>query len=234
MSSNLTPSAKDYAKILSMNKNIIYGILGIIIVGVAGFLYATRPASSPSQNIQSVSDTLNNDNVSGTSLYRILQEGSKVEFSIGEILNGTPFTAVGTTNQVAGDITISGNPAKIEVGMIKINARTFKTDDPSRDGAIARFILKSEDPANEFIEFKPTSVNGTIPDFTVSGDLTISGVTKPATFSVSARIEGGKMIGTAETKIKRSDYNLVIPNIPFVASVDDEFTVTADIVANLQ
>ena len=31
------------------------------------------------------------------------------------------------------------------------------------------------------------------------------------------------MTGTAETKIKRSDYNLVIPNIPFVASVDDEF-----------
>ena len=42
------------------------------------------------------------------------------------------------------------------------------------------------------------------------------------------------MTGTAETKIKRSDYNLVIPNIPFVASVDDEFAITVNIVANLQ
>ena len=217
-----------------MNKDIIYGVLGIAIVGVAGFLYATRPISSPVQDVQLVADTLNNDKTSGTSLYRISQENSKAEFKIGEILNGTPFMAIGATNQVAGDIIVSENPVKIEIGVIKINAKSFKTDDSRRDGAIARFILKSEDPGNEFIEFKPTNINGTIPDFTVSGNLTISGVTKPATFSVSAKIEGEKMTGMAEAKIKRSDYNLVIPNIPFVASVDDEFTVTADIVANLQ
>ena len=217
-----------------MNKDIIYGVLGIAIVGVAGFLYATRPISSPVQDVQLVADTLNNDKTSGTSLYRISQENSKAEFKIGEILNGTPFMAIGATNQVAGDIIVSENPVKIEIGVIKINAKSFKTDDSRRDGAIARFILKSEDPGNEFIEFKPTNINGTIPDFTVSGNLTISGVTKPATFSVSAKIEGEKMTGMAEAKIKRSDYNLVIPNIPFVASVDDEFAITVNIVANLQ
>jgi polyisoprenoid-binding protein YceI len=224
-----------------MNKKIILGVVVVAVV-VVGVLYATRPPSSPTEDIQSVSDTLNNDKTPGTSLYRISQEGSKIEFKIGEILNGSPFTAVGTTNQVAGDIIVSNNPAKIEIGTLKINAKTFKTDSSQRDGAIARFILKSEEPANEFIEFKPTGVidlageikPGMTFDLNVAGNLTVSGVTKPAVFSVSMKINEGKVIGTAGIKIKRSDYGLVIPNIPFVASVDDEFTVTADIVANLQ
>ena len=39
------------------------------------------------------------------------------------------------------------------------------------------------------------------------------------------------VIGNASTVIKRSDYNLSIPNVPFVANVGEEVTLQLDFVA---
>ena len=205
-------------------------LLVIILLAVAGYVaynYAFRAPSAPSQEVESTLDTTFL-NVPGRTTYRISKD-SKVEFRINEVLNDKSLTAVGTTSEIAGDIFISGDT--VTIGTLAINARTFKTDSEKRDGAIARFILKSEEPINEFMYFKPTSVMGTPSTFTVTGDLTISGVTKPATFDVTTSLAGDVLSGIAVTKLKRNDFNITIPEVKSVASVDDEFTVTANIVA---
>ncbi len=208
-------------------KKIILWILLLALVGYAAYSYVFRAPSAPSQDVGAIVDTTNLD-VKGRTIYKISKD-SKVEFRIDEVLNDKPFTAVGTTSEIAGDIFITGD--KVEVGTLAINARTFKTDSEKRDGAIARFILKSELAVNEFMYFKPTDVVGTPSAFTVTGDLTISGVTKPVTFNVTAQIQNDILTGTATIQLKRSDFNITIPEVKSVASVDDEFTVTANIVA---
>lgn len=211
-------------------------IITVIIIGIIGFVvgaFLTRKPSAPSTDVGNATENLTAS--SSEALYRISTSTSKVSFAIGEILNGKPFTAVGVTSEIAGDIVVS--TSTINIGTLAINAKTFKTDSVNRDGAIARFILKSEKPENEFIYFKPTAPvalgtsTATTTNFTVNGDLTVSGVTKPAVFEVSASITEENLSGRAILKMKRSDYSLVIPQVSFVASVDDEFTVTTDIVA---
>ncbi|MBP6858352.1 MAG: YceI family protein [Candidatus Pacebacteria bacterium] len=221
-----------------MLKTTIALIVVIVLAGGA-FLYATRPAAAPSQDINSAtnSDTAVTATASSTT-YRISQASSTIEFTIGEILNDKPKTVVGITDQVAGDIMISGNT--VSFGTLAVNARTFKTDSEKRDGAIARFILKSEDAGNEFMTLKPdhdVHIEFSLPSdlplvSSITGNLTIGGVTKSVMFETRMKIGKDIITGTATTKLKRADFNLKIPEVKSVASVDEEFTVTATITAN--
>ncbi|MBI4239426.1 YceI family protein [Candidatus Uhrbacteria bacterium] len=161
-------------------------------------------------------------------------QNTAVSFTIDEVLRGSPFTVVGATQDVSGSIFLNvADLTASTIGPILVDARTFHTDSPQRDGAIGRFILKAEQSGNEQIRFKPTSIKGmpkTIPpgsaslDLTISGDLTMSGVTKPATFkATNVNVTSDRISGTAQATVKRSDFDLQIPNIPFVANVSDEF-----------
>lgn len=205
-------------------------------------MYFLRPLEAPSEDISKAtqSDQLNSESSDQTT-YRISQEESKVEFRIDEILREKPFTAVGTSNQIAGDFVIKNTGAPlVTIGTIKVDARTFKTDSENRDTAINRFIVKTETAGNEYITFTPTKINnlpasitkGMPFTFTVEGNMTMSGITKPQTMTITMTQTDDKLSGTVDVNLKRSDYNLTIPSVPFVASVSDTFTVKTTFVAN--
>ena len=223
---------------------MLIGVVVVVaIIGVGAFLYLTRDVAAPSQNVQNSVQQL--DATQGNSnqiVFRISQDDSQVEYNIFEVLNGADNTVVGTTNQVAGDILVDmSDPSQTQIGEISINARTFATDDNRRDNSVARFILQSESDANEFITFQPSDITG-LPDnlnvgdtvtFQMTGDLTIAGTTHPVTFDVTATLASADQIqGSAQTIVQRSDFNLTIPNVPFVASVGDAVTLKFNFVAN--
>jgi len=221
----------------------IFIILIVLIVGVGAFFYFTRPPENPSTDIQSAAENNQNpENLGeGETLYRVSQEDSKIEFTIDELLRGEPFTVVGATNQVAGDVIVgeTENGTNLEIGTITINARTFRTDSSQRDGAISRFILNTDNPDNEFITLAPTGVSG-VPErieegvpysLEITGDLTISGITKPAVFDATLIRTGSEVSATISATLLRSDFSLVIPDIPFVAEVPDAFSVTGTVTA---
>ncbi len=215
----------------------------VVIFSIGAFLYLTRSVAAPTIAIQdSVAEISAADVSTNETVFRISQDDSTVEYNIFEVLNGSDKTVVGTTDQVAGDILINlSDPTQSEMGDISINARTFATDDTRRDNSVARFILQSEDDANQFITFKTTSVSGltTTPiavgdsvEFTVTGDLTIAGTTQSATFTVTTTLESAdKLVGSAETTVLRSDFGLTIPSVPFVANVGDQVTLKLNFVA---
>jgi polyisoprenoid-binding protein YceI len=234
-------------------KPVVVGVLLVAAVGVAVFAYVTRPIAAPSEDITQVAEQLpppSNSTSTSTSTpaaaqittYRIAQSGSEAQFSINEVLRGEPNTAIGTTSQIGGDVQLNTtNPSKSQVGTISVNARTLKTDSDKRDGAIGRYILKSEDAGNEFITFGPVTVSGmpakitkgTPFSFTLSGNLTIAGVTKTATFHGTATLVSDTVLNaTASTTVKRSDFGLTIPSVPFVASVEDNVILSVTIVAD--
>ena len=159
-----------------------------------------------------------------------------MEFRIDEVLRGEDFTAVGATRDLTGEIAAApGATTSLRFGRIKVNARTLKTDSQQRDGAIARLILKSEDPANEFIVFDPTDLTlaTSTSEMTLSGNLTVSGVTKPVAFTGNVSRNASQLLGQFQTTLKRSDFNLEIPSVPFVASVADLVKVKVNFVAVL-
>jgi polyisoprenoid-binding protein YceI len=219
------------------------GVVALVaVVSLAAFFYLTREIAAPSTDVQDSVVQLDLSDDSSEVVYRIAQDESQVEYNIFEVLNGADKTVVGTTTQVAGDILLNlSDLSQSQIGEISINARTFATDEDRRDNAVARFILQSESDANEFITFQPTSISG-LPasagvgdtvEFQVTGDLTIARTTSEVTFNVSASLESEqRLVGHAETIVQRSDFNLTIPDVPFVANVGEEVTLKLDFVAN--
>lgn len=170
---------------------------------------------------------------------QIVPEESEVRFVIDEVLNNAPKTVVGTTNQVAGEIAVDPNdPAKSRIGTIQVNARTFVTDSQFRNRAIQNQILSTSD--YEFITFTPKRLEG-LPaqgapgqsyTFQVVGDLTIRDVTKEVTFDVTATsASNDRLEGTATSMIRYADFNITIPQVRQVASVDEEVRLEIDFVA---
>ncbi len=159
-----------------------------------------------------------------------LSEGTEARFSIYEDLRGEPFTVVGVTTEVVGRVRVDvSDLSRSQMGEILINARTFATDSGNRDRAIRGPILAAEQ--YEFITFSPTGITGLSGaaeaggeySFTVAGDLTVREITRPVTFTVVARWDAdGRLQGLASTAVLRSDFELGVPSVPFVANVGDE------------
>lgn len=175
----------------------------------------------------------------GATIYTITPEGSLVRFELDEDLRGERITVVGSTDQVAGQISLDfANPANSQVGVMQINARGLATDNNFRNRAIQNEIL--ETGSYEFITFTPTSVDG-LPDsvavgdevsFTITGDLTVREVTQPATFDVVATlVSDTEIAGTASSVIVLTDYDINIPSVPSVANVEEEVELYIDFTA---
>ncbi len=174
-------------------------------------------------------------------IFRIDSQRSTAEFNIDEVLRGEDFTVVGTTNQIAGDILVNpDDPASSEIGEILINARDLTTDADGRNRALRNFILRSSNDEFEFISFQPTAIEN-MPDqvtvgetfeFQVIGDLTIIDTTQEVTFDVTVTpLDETEIEGVAEAVILYQDFDITIPDVPFVASVEDEVTLRLDFIA---
>lgn len=227
---------------MNIYTKIVLVILILVAVGAGIFMYMTRPVKAPSQNIEETTKRIESDKNEQESVsFAIVSSESSAEFNIMEVLNGKDNLVVGSTNQVAGEIMLDINePNKSQVGEIRVNARTFKTDNERRNSAIARFILRSEDDKNEFIVFQPIRIES-LPEkivvdqsfnFNIVGNLTISGVTREIVFNGSAIWKSGqKLQGNAQATIMYKDFGLSVPKVPAVASVEDQVVLKVNISA---
>jgi polyisoprenoid-binding protein YceI len=215
-------------------KKVLIILVVLVIAGFAAFTYATRDLAAPSAPVGT--DDAEPVATAGVDVYVISNTGSRAQYELDETLKGSPKHVVGTTAAVTGQIEVEAGV--VTIGDIAVNARTFTTDSEKRDNAVGRYILKSEELANEFITLRNIVVTGAsglmeagktvIADAT--GDLTIAGVTKPTTFRVEGALkDGGFLEGTAIATVKRSDFALKIPELESVANVSDEVLLTITI-----
>lgn len=221
-------------------------LAGVLVVGAfAAFVLRTPAASSgeftaiPIETstvpVQSTAAEASN----GLVIAELVQSESEARFMVGEVLNGSPKLVIGVTDQVAGQIIIDpANPANVQMGVIQVNARTLETDSGSRNRAIQNLILDTS--SFEFITFTPTGfvglpVSAQIGDafsFQILGDLIIRDITHSVTFDVTVTIESdSRMSGLATTSIQRADFDLDIPRVPQVASVEEIVQLELEFVA---
>jgi polyisoprenoid-binding protein YceI len=215
------------------------GAILVLTASSLGYSYL-KPTAEQSAPIESVymSSMLEDDDAA--TVYTIDTENSKASFTVDEVLRGAPFTVVGTTDQVAGQIAFDpSNPSAAQLGTITINARTLAIDDSSRDRALGNQILSTS--TYEYITFTPMSLSGLPSSVTVgepfsfeaTGDLTIKDVIRTATFDVTVvPTTDGQLQGTATTTIQYADWGVSIPSVPFVASVDKEVALQLDFAAS--
>jgi polyisoprenoid-binding protein YceI len=197
---------------------------------------AAIPTAPAAETPQSSADTA----PAAPVIFAISQADSQASFTIYEELRGQPKNVLGVTDQVAGEIALNASDlSSTQVGAIQVNARTLATDDDRRNQAIRNRILFTD--SYEFITFTPTAISGlsggAAPgqtfEFQITGDLTIRDVTQEVVFNVSAQmVSEGQISGTATAVIQLADFNLAVPNVPFVANVGQEVTLEVKFVAN--
>ena len=177
-------------------------------------------------------------------LYRIIPAESEARFTLSEDLRGVPTEVIGRTSEVAGDIVIDTNtPALSQVGTIRINARTLTTDDANRNRAIRSRILRSAEDQYEFIEFAPTNLKLVVPSASVENDtpyplevtggLKIIGNSLPVTFAGEAFLaeDGDLLRGEFSATVRYMDWGIAVPDLAFLANVDEEARLTLTFVA---
>ncbi len=158
---------------------------------------------------------------------------------IEEVLSGQDNTVVGVSDQVSGDMRVDfENPQAVEIGPVVVAANSFVTDSSLRNRAISRWVLESAD--HETITFVTTSISSLPGDVTLGesytleivGDLTIKGFSNEVAFQATITLVSDPRIeGSASTTISRSEYDLSIPNVTRVASVEENLILEFDFVA---
>lgn len=141
--------------------------------------------------------------------------------------------AVGRTNKVTGSITVetSGTTTTLAAGSLSVDMTSLASDKTMRDNRLRREGLETDAfPTATFtltapVEVPAAALTGTASDITLSGDLTVHGVTKSVQIPAEAQLVNGTIQVAGSLTFPLSDYAIVAPNIGgFVVSIADNGT----------
>jgi polyisoprenoid-binding protein YceI len=228
-----------------MKNNTIIGAV-VVLVLVAGGIYMTVTKDKEVSTV----DSLTEQNVAGDAsqtgdtenpnqkTMTVVSAESQATYEIDEVLRGTPTHVVGTSRDITGSIVFDTTTNKVQIAEVKLDASTLKTDIAMRDGNVKKLVLKSDQSANQFITFKTTAIEGESLEVQkefpvkVTGDLTISGVTKSIIFNGMARLGlDNSLTVKASTDLTYGDFGVAVPDLPFLANVSKTVKLTVDLVA---
>ncbi len=138
------------------------------------------------------------DDVAGT---WTLTSGSQAGYRVREQLANLPAEsdAVGRTDQVTGSITLetSGATTNLTAGTITVDTTSITSDESRRDNRLRREGLETDAfPTAEFkvtapVEIPAAAIAGTATPVTLTGDLTLHGVTKSVQIPAQAQLADG-------------------------------------------
>jgi polyisoprenoid-binding protein YceI len=161
----------------------------------------------------------------------VAPEGNEARYRVREQLASIDFPsdAVGSTSNVQGQLLIdAGGRVVRDSSRFVIDLASLATDSERRDNYVRRNTLETE--TNPTAVFVPTELRGLpfpLPAmgdvaFTMVGDLTIRGVTRPTTWEVTAHVMNGGVSGEAKTSFTFADFELTKPRVRSVLSVNDD------------
>lgn len=163
--------------------------------------------------------------------FTVAPEGNEARYRVREQLARVSFPsdAVGTTSGIEGGITIRPDGTVVrEESRFLIDLASLRTDSDRRDNYVRRRTLDTATyPTAEFVPTELRGLSFPLPSsgeasFQVVGELTIRGVTRPATWDVTARFAEGEVAGLAKTQFTFEAFQLQKPRVASVLSVEDE------------
>jgi polyisoprenoid-binding protein YceI len=176
----------------------------------------TSVGASGSTSAQSVSGTYN------------VGSGSEAGYRVTEVLVGQHSTAVGRTTKIWGSVTISGD--SVTAGTFTVDMASVASDQSERNAQFdGRIMDVARYPTAALKLTAPISL-GTLPDlgskvtYTASGDLTMHGVTRAVTFSLTTERTANGIYALADLPILFSDWNIANPSVGGFVTTDSSGT----------
>lgn len=146
-----------------------------------------------------------------------VQAGSQAGYRVKEVLNGQDVTVVGRTTGVTGTATVEGT--SLTAATMTVDMTSVATDNTSRDGQFLGILKTSEFPTSTFTLTGPVDIsaiaNG-VATVQASGELTVAGVTKPVTATLSAQMTADGVEVQGSIPVTFADYGIAAPNLGFV------------------
>ncbi|WP_434964905.1 YceI family protein [Brevibacterium casei] len=147
-------------------------------------------------------------------------EGSEAGYRVDEVLNGEDVTVVGRTDDVTGDVTISGTA--LTEGAVAVDLTTVTTDNSRRDGYFtSQAIDTSTYPEATFtvaeaVDLSALADSGTA-EIEIPGALEINGQSRETTAtSTVSRTDSGLAVAGA-IDVTWQDHGVTPPNLGFVS-----------------
>jgi len=161
--------------------------------------------------------------------------GSLAGYRVREQLANLPAEsdAVGRTDQVSGSITVqtSGDKTTLTAGALTVDTTSMSSDKSMRDNRMRNEGLQTESfPTATFkltapVDVPAAALAGTASDVTLTGDLTLHGVTKSVSIPAKAQLVNGVVSVAGSLSFPLSDYSITAPNVGgFIVSIEDTGT----------
>lgn len=197
---------------------------------------ATAPTPTPSPPA-GTSTTPDTRPAAAALTFRLVPDQSEARYRVREQLATLQFPsdAVGRTQAISGTIAFAGDGSVISpASKFSVDLRTLRSDQERRDNFIRMNTLEvSRYPTAEFVPREVRGLRWPLPTsgeatFQLTGDLTIHGTTRPVTWDVTARFDGNRVTGTATTSFKFEDFNMQVPRVAVVLSVENNIRLEVD------
>ena len=166
----------------------------------------------------------------GTTRFELAPTGNEARYRVQEQFLGVDFPneAVGRTSSITGAIVLDAAGKVVPAqSRFTVDVTTLKSDQDGRDRQVQGRLLetaqfpKVEIAVKELRGFTyPIPASGEM-KFELIGDLTIHGVTRPATWQVTASPKTGGLAGTATTAFKFTEFGMPQPQSMRLLSVED-------------
>ena len=186
--------------------------------------------------------TQNDSTIISNNFSVILDNQSMAKYEVTETFADVPnpVKAIGTTNNIIGQINFDDNNLNTTSSVIKIDLRTLSSDSDRRDNYIKKRTL---DTSNfPFAELKINSIEGltfpltnnTFSNVTIKGMLKIKDLESETIWNGNLQIKDNETSGEFKTSISFSQFNLKKPLTFRVISVEDEFNLTIEFDSNIK
>lgn len=193
------------------------------------------PAAVPTEEAGSGAETTV---ASGTEF--VIQAGARARYLIREQLASLDFPndAIGETGDVSGSIIFDADGGIVAPdSKIVVDLRGLRSDSDRRDGYVRNRSLQTDTyPHAEFIIREAAGLSWPLPpqgeaSFQLLGDMTVHGVTRPLTWDVAGSFEGNSFTGQAKTNFTFEEFEIDVPRVRVVLSVDNDIRLEVDFTA---
>ncbi len=149
-----------------------------------------------------------------------------------------PVTAVGTTQQVEGELQLNSNdltdPQALGPNSFTVNIESLTSDDERRDDRIREHNLESS--LYPLATFTATSIAGAPAEyaqgeeisFQLQGYLTAREINVPVTFNVTATLNDDTIEGKMSTNVQMTDFGFDPPDWAGIRTVENDFTIEVE------
>ena|SRR5579863_5540409 len=228
--------------LLVLTSVILIGIIALVVI-IRVVVFGGTPTihRGANQPTAAASPCPTGTAASGLRLYDITTSQSNASYEAHFLVAGqsVPGTVTGVTGDVTGGFLLTSetqpNPTIMSMS-IRVDLRTLDSGSSDRDDHVRNDTFQVNTypyatfTANNAQVIAGTYSAGQTVMFKLTGELTIHGVTRPATFDMQGKLLQNTVTGSGTTLIHLQDYQMKTPEITSVVSI----TVSKDITLMIQ